>query len=218
MLSVTQVIELKQQELGDKEPGAIYNFDDLLHANRPFRNPSSVDYLLENLQIKCGGEFFKNKLIEKDAPDRQPNEDLRLGIDYLKREQFEKAEFRLNRAIESEPMNSDAHTAKGCLLANLSRYGESIEEFEIALKLNDKHANARKYLIETLTAKGKDLLKQKSYSKALDIFSKVLLYDKRNPEATKAIRTIEDKLASDRKSSKRTKSPRSGDSSKRRHQ
>lgn len=219
-------MELKQRELSDKskEPGAIYNFDDLLHANRPFRNPSSVDYLLENLQIECGGDFFKNKLFEKHAvagrPDRQANEDLRLGIEFLRREQFEKAELCLNRAIESEPNNSDAHTAKGCLLANRSRYAESIEEFEIALKLNDKHTNARKYLIETLTAKGRDLIKQKSYSNALDFFRKLLLYDKRNQEAMKAIRTIEDKLATDRKSSsKRTKSPssKSSDSSKRRH-
>ena len=109
--------------------------------------------------------------------------------------------------------------AKGALLANRSRYADSIEEFEIALKLNDKHVNARKYLIETLTAKGRDLLKQKSYSNALDFFRKLLIYDKQNQEATKAIRIIEDKIVSDRKSSsKRNLSPsKSINSSKRKY-
>ena len=213
------MIDLKKQELTNKEPEAVYNFDELMRANKSFRNPSSIDYLLENLQIKCNGDFFKNRLIkDTDAVDRLPNEDLRLGIDYLKNEKFEKAELCLNRAIDLEPKNSDAHTAKGCLLANRSRYAESIEEFEIALKLNDKHANAKKYLVETLTIWGRDLLKQKNYSNALDLFKKLLLYDSRNPEATKAIRTIEDKLASDRRpsGSKRIRSPSFSDSSKRR--
>ena len=210
---------MKQLELSDKEPRTIYNFDELMQTNRSFKNPSSVEYLLENLQIERDGNFFRNRLVDAGGIDRVANEDLRLGIGYLKKEQFEQAELCLSRAIESEPNNADAHVAKGALLANRSRYADSIEEFEIALKLNDKHVNARKYLIETLTAKGRDLLKQKSYSNALDFFRKLLIYDKQNQEATKAIRIIEDKIVSDRKSSsKRNLSPsKSINSSKRKY-
>ena len=36
--------------------------------------------------------------------------------------------------------------------ANHERYSRAVEDFEAALDLNPRHANARKYLLETLTA------------------------------------------------------------------
>lgn len=200
-----KVIDLKKQEMTkfnfdkNKDENAndlIYNFDKLLHLDKQFKNPNSTEYLLVNLQIDCDEQNFKDKLVDNESnlsKSTQMNKDLKLGIECLKLEQYEKAEYHLNKAISLEP-NADAYTAKGCLFANQSKLSESIKEFEQALKLNDKHINAKKYLIEVLKIKGKELFTKEDYLNSLDVFKKILVYDEQNEEILKKVQLIEDKL------------------------
>lgn len=94
-----------------------------------------------------------------------------------------------------------------------------MKEFELALKLDDKHANARKYLIEILLANGKKLYKEKDYESSLEMYKKVLIYDQLNEEAKKSIQQIDDKLINidDEYDRKKKKSKRSPESFKRKH-
>ena len=114
-----KVIYLKKQQvnqLPDQRAGSIYSFDTLLHSNKQFRNPISVDYLLETLQIDNEENFFKSKqFIEStdQVAKRKLNEDLRSGINCLKQQDYEKAELFLNKVIKLEPNNTDAHVAIG---------------------------------------------------------------------------------------------------------
>ena len=43
-----------------------------------------------------------------------------------------------------------------CRLSNGGRYSEAIVDFEKALTINHAHRNARKYLVETQVAYGKE--------------------------------------------------------------
>lgn len=45
--------------------------------------------------------------------------------------------------------------ARGALYANNGSFKKAVEDFETALKLNPSHANARKYMGETLVALGR---------------------------------------------------------------
>lgn len=192
--------KLRRQE--NSEP---IDFDSLLNSSSHFKNPNSIDYLLSNLQIDNKQNFKRS--VDKECSNRILNEELRLGVDYLKREQFRESEMHLNKALILDPANSDVHTAKGCLYANQMNYKQSIREFEIAIKLNDKHLNARKYLIETLSVYCKKLMKDKNYKIALDYFDKALLLDPDNEDAIKSIKFIRDNCLDDLdlRKSKKTK-------------
>lgn len=54
-----------------------------------------------------------------------------------------------------DPRNVEGLVARGALYANSGSFKKAVEDFENALKLNANHANARKYLGETLVALGR---------------------------------------------------------------
>lgn len=54
-----------------------------------------------------------------------------------------------------DPRNVEGLVARGALYANSGTFKKAIEDFETSLKLNPNHANARKYLGETLVALGR---------------------------------------------------------------
>ena len=51
--------------------------------------------------------------------------------------------------------NVEGLVARGALYANKGSLERAIEDFEVALKINAQHKNARKYMCETLFAFGK---------------------------------------------------------------
>lgn len=61
----------------------------------------------------------------------------------------------LNKALNIDPRNVEGLVARGALYANSGNFQKAIEDFETALKLNPSHANARKYMGETLVALGR---------------------------------------------------------------
>lgn len=54
-----------------------------------------------------------------------------------------------------DPRNVEGLVARGALYANSGSFKKAVDDFESALKLNSSHANARKYLGETLVALGR---------------------------------------------------------------
>lgn len=54
---------------------------------------------------------------------------------------------------------------------------KAVEDFEMAIKLNQSHVSARKYLVETLVALGRNYEDEKQFDKALEVFDKCLTID-----------------------------------------
>lgn len=77
------------------------------------------------------------------------------GIDHFKAGKHTEAFQCLNKALTIDPKNVEGLVARGALYANSGNFQKAIEDFETALKLNPSHANARKYMGETLVALGR---------------------------------------------------------------
>ena len=63
-----------------------------------------------------------------------------------------------SKALKIDEENVEGLVARGALYANKGNLERAIEDFEIALKINAEHKNARKYMCETLFAFGKYVL------------------------------------------------------------
>lgn len=82
----------------------------------------------------------------------------------------------MNNALNIDPRNVEGLVARGALYANNGSFKKAVEDFETALKLNPNHANARKYMGETLVALGRSYEEEnnieaakKAYKDCLDI-------------------------------------------------
>lgn len=77
------------------------------------------------------------------------------GIEHFKAGRHSEAFQCLNKALSIDPRNVEGLVARGALYANSGTFKKAIEDFETSLKLNPSHANARKYMGETLVALGR---------------------------------------------------------------
>lgn len=77
------------------------------------------------------------------------------GIEHFKVGKHVEAFQCLNKALNIDPRNVEGLVARGALYANKGSFVKAVEDFETALKLNSFHANARKYMGETLVALGR---------------------------------------------------------------
>lgn len=77
------------------------------------------------------------------------------GIEHFKAGRHSEAFQCLNKALSIDPRNVEGLVARGALYANSGTFKKAIEDFETSLKLNPGHANARKYMGETLVALGR---------------------------------------------------------------
>lgn len=82
----------------------------------------------------------------------------------------------MNKALSIDPHNVEGLVARGALYANSGSFKKAVSDFETALQHNANHANARKYLGETLVALGRNYEEdnkieeaKKAYQDCLDI-------------------------------------------------
>lgn len=61
----------------------------------------------------------------------------------------------MNKALSIDSRNVEGLVARGALYANSGSFKKAVDDFETALRLNPSHANARKYMGETLVALGR---------------------------------------------------------------
>ncbi|CAH0726464.1 unnamed protein product, partial [Brenthis ino] len=143
------------------------SYEAILEKSPGFNNPNCVQYLSELLGISnmyctnfstLRGGFstseYADELRQAQA-SKWAFRSVAQGIEHFKAGRHSEAFQCLNKALSIDPRNVEGLVARGALYANSGTFKKAIEDFETSLKLNPNHANARKYLGETLVALGR---------------------------------------------------------------
>lgn len=83
--------------------------------------------------------------------------------------------------------------ARGALFANSGNFQKAIEDFETALKLNPSHANARKYMGETLVALGRSYEDENKLDEARKAYQSCLTIIPYHEEAQNSLEFLKNK-------------------------
>lgn len=143
-------------------------YEEILEESSGFNNPNCFEHLsqsiglnpftfytnMSSLRGKYPSEDYANELRQSQASSwafRSVAE----GIEHFKEGRHTEAFQCLNKALTIDPKNVEGLVARGALYANNGSFKKAVEDFETALKINANHANARKYMGETLVALGR---------------------------------------------------------------
>lgn len=86
--------------------------------------------------------------------------------------------------------------ARGALYANNGSFKKAVEDFETALKLNPSHANARKYMGETLVALGRSYEEENNVEEAKKAYQDCLTIIPHHEEALNSLNFLWNKSGS----------------------
>ncbi|XP_026324321.1 tetratricopeptide repeat protein 14 homolog isoform X2 [Hyposmocoma kahamanoa] len=143
------------------------SYEAILEKSPGFNNPNCVQYLSEILGIanmhctnfaSLRGGFSQSEYadeLRQAQASKWAFRSVAEGIEHFKAGRHSEAFQCLNKALSIDPRNVEGLVARGALYANSGTFKKAIEDFETSLKLNPNHANARKYLGETLVALGR---------------------------------------------------------------
>ncbi|XP_064638821.1 zinc finger CCCH domain-containing protein 13-like isoform X2 [Lineus longissimus] len=176
----------------------------MMETNAAFQN-SNMESLMSKFLIEdeCPPSFMIS-LKNLHIPKHEYAEELRKmqsykwslrsvaeGVSHFKAGRFTEAMQHLNKALQIDPENVEALVARGALYANNESYLRAIEDFERSLELNPMHANARKYICQTLVAYGRSLQEQKKYRDAMAFYKRALSINTEFLEAKECIAELD---------------------------
>ena len=116
------------------------------------------------------------------------------GIEHFKAGRHTEAFNCLTNALQIDPNNVEGLVARGALYANSGNFDKAIYDFEMALKLNQNHGNARKYLGETLVAYGRTLEEEKKFEDAKKMYLHCLALIPTHEEAKVSLEYLKGRL------------------------
>ncbi|XP_019619821.1 PREDICTED: tetratricopeptide repeat protein 14-like isoform X4 [Branchiostoma belcheri] len=184
------------------------SYDDLLQRVWGFSNPSNVSYLGGVLDIadKHPPSLMRG-LHRCPFPQTDFAESLRqqqsskwalacvgTGVQHFKSGRHVEAMQCLEKALTFDPANVEALVVRGALYANKNSLLRAMEDFAQALKLNPGHNNARKYMCETLLARGKQLQEEGEDEDAMMSYQRALVINPDLQEAKEALEQVRTKL------------------------
>ncbi|XP_066267503.1 tetratricopeptide repeat protein 14-like [Branchiostoma lanceolatum] len=184
------------------------SYDQLLQRVWGFSNPSNVAYLGEVLDIadKHPPSLMRG-LHRCPFPQEDFAESLRqhqsskwalacvgTGVQHFKAGRHVDAMQCLEKALTFDPENVEALVVRGALYANKNSLLRAMEDFAQALKLNPGHNNARKYMCETLLARGKQLQEEGEDEEAMTAYQRALVINPHLQEASHALEQVKTKL------------------------
>ncbi|CAC5414874.1 Tetratricopeptide repeat protein 14 [Mytilus coruscus] len=196
-------------------------FDELLHSILGFNNSGNIGIMLEMLDQEETYSLMRG-LNRINIPEKDMAENLRKyqsqkmahtsvaqGITYFKAGKQPEAVQCFNKALDIDKTNVEALVARGALYANNESFNRAIDDFEDALKINSVHANARKYLHDTLLAYGKSNEDIEKYQEAEELYTKAMSLDQASVEAREALRFLHYRRSQRRqKETRRQSSPK----------
>lgn len=182
------------------------SYDSMLQNSTGFKNPSNIC----NLELITGlfddrysiipalsGSFPEKEIaleLRKVQSAQWAIQSVSDGIKYFKAGQHSEAFLCLNKALTIDSLNIEAYVARGALYANLSRFQKAIDDLKVALKLNPKHVNGRKYLGETLMGYARTLESQNKLEEALHYYEECLHVTTDHDEAKASIEYLKSTL------------------------
>jgi tetratricopeptide (TPR) repeat protein len=116
------------------------------------------------------------------------------GIQHFKEGRHSEAFQCLNKALSIDARNVEGLVARGALYANSRSFHNAITDFEAALKINQNHANAKKYLGETLLALGRSYEDDNKFEEAQKAYINCLNINPHHQEALASLNYIKNKL------------------------
>ncbi|XP_065575369.1 tetratricopeptide repeat protein 14 homolog isoform X2 [Artemia franciscana] len=183
-----------------------WTFDDAFEDSPEWENPESMSILAKSLGIVSTGslkETYTHMMgLSAISPlDMAPNlrkiqavkwahKHVAEGIAYFKKGNETEAFQCLNKALQIDPCNVEGSVARGALYANHANFDKAVEDFMTALNENPFHANAQKYLAETLCAQGKQHEDDKENDEALLSYQHCLAIMPRHSEAREAMTAL----------------------------
>ncbi|CAH1105868.1 unnamed protein product [Psylliodes chrysocephalus] len=180
------------------------SYDTVLEKSVGFNNPNNIQYLSESMDVDKHLSFMSG--LKYKFPDNEYAAELRQvqaskwayrnvadGIDHFKAGKHVEAFQCLNKALNIDPKNVEGLVARGALYANSGNFQKAIEDFETALKLNPNHANARKYMGETLVALGRSYEEENKIDEARKAYQSCLTIIPYHEEAQNSLEFLKNK-------------------------
>uniref|UniRef100_A0A1L8DCD4 Putative tpr repeat-containing protein n=1 Tax=Nyssomyia neivai TaxID=330878 RepID=A0A1L8DCD4_9DIPT len=181
-------------------------FDEILETLPSFKNPYSDEYLFEsvgqsqrehysimsNLRGRFPQQEYSNELRQVQA-SKWAFRSVAEGIEHFKVGRHSEAFQCLNKALNIDPRNVEGLVARGALYANSGSFKKAVDDFETALKLNPSHANARKYMGETLVALGRSYEEENKVEEARKAYQDCLVIIPHHEEAMNSLEYLKNR-------------------------
>ncbi|XP_076253958.1 uncharacterized protein LOC143192473 isoform X4 [Rhynchophorus ferrugineus] len=179
-------------------------YESVLEKSVGFNNPNNIQYLAEQMGINdhvslmdgLRGRFPENEYateLRQVQASKWAYRNVADGIDHFKAGKHVEAFQCLNKALNIDPRNVEGLVARGALYANSGNFQKAIEDFEAALKLNPSHANARKYMGETLVALGRSYEEENKIDEARKAYQSCLSIIPYHEEAKSSLEFLKNK-------------------------
>ena len=97
----------------------------------------------------------KDKPLSKPEPERAAEINLEIGIDYLRKNNLGAAKEKIDRALEQNPRNAQAHTTAGMLYDRLGQADKAESHFSKAVQLDPENPEMKNTYGAYLCQKGK---------------------------------------------------------------
>ena len=116
-----------------------------------------------------------------DLPDaKTKNLNLVAGWQAIKAKDFKSAVKSLTKAVQENPKDADAHTLLGYSYRKRGTFDKSLEQYQMALKIDSNHRSAHEYLGELYLDMNQPASAEKQLQvlkKACPFFGKCVEYD-----------------------------------------
>uniref|UniRef100_A0A182VTX2 TPR_REGION domain-containing protein n=1 Tax=Anopheles minimus TaxID=112268 RepID=A0A182VTX2_9DIPT len=182
------------------------SYEQFVEDSPSFNDPTYIEQLYQSVGLNSSEYCTNMSSLKGRYPSQEYAAELRnsqnskwafrsvaQGIEHFKEGRHAEAFQCLNKALSMDPRNVEGLVARGALYANSGSFKKAVEDFEAALKLNPSHANARKYMGETLVALGRSYEEENRFEEAKKAYQDCLNIIPHHEEAQNSLEFLKSK-------------------------